>query len=46
MTAINKSISTNEKYRGDIHIEKYHGTNISGVMSLEETARWVKEECM
>jgi hypothetical protein len=46
ITALNKSLSTNDKYRGDIHIEKYHGTNISGVMSLEETARWTKNKCM
>lgn len=28
-------------YRGDIHIEPHHGTNISGVMSLTESAKWV-----
>jgi len=46
ITAINESISINEKYRGDIHIEKYHGTNISGAMSLEQTAHWVKNNCI
>jgi len=30
-----------EKFRGDIHIEPHHGTNISGVMNLTESARWV-----
>jgi len=29
------------KHRGDIHIEPHHGTNISGVMSLAESAKWV-----
>ncbi len=28
-------------YRGDVHIEPHHGTNITGTMSLKETARWV-----
>jgi hypothetical protein len=28
-------------YRGDIHIEPHHGTNITGCMSLTETAAWV-----
>lgn len=30
-----------EKFRGDIHIEPHHGTNISGVMSMAESAQWV-----
>ncbi|CAN5411337.1 hypothetical protein BH23BAC3_BH23BAC3_21750 [soil metagenome] len=30
-------------HRGDIHIEPHHGTNISGVMSLTESAKWVDE---
>jgi len=30
-----------KKYRGDIHIEPHHGTNISGSMTLTETADWV-----
>ncbi|MCC5942982.1 MAG: hypothetical protein JJU37_15670 [Balneolaceae bacterium] len=28
-------------YRGDVHIEPHHGTNISGGLSLTETAAWV-----
>lgn len=27
-------------YRGDIHVEPHHGTNISGGMTLTETASW------
>ncbi len=30
-------------YRGDIHIEPHHGTNITGCMNLTETAGWVDE---
>lgn len=45
MSSLNKSISSNKEYCGDVHIEKYHGTNITGIMSLEETARWVKDNC-
>lgn len=32
-----------KSYRGDIHIEPHHGTNITGCMSLEESAAWVDE---
>jgi hypothetical protein len=32
-----------KKFRGDIHIEPHHGTNISGCMNLTETASWVDE---
>lgn len=31
------------QYRGDIHIEPHHGTNISGAMTLTESAKWVDE---
>ncbi len=31
------------EYRGDIHIEPHHGTNITGCMTLTETAAWVDE---
>lgn len=30
-------------YRGDIHIEPHHGTNITGCMTLAESAAWVDE---
>ncbi len=29
------------QYRGDIHVEPHHGTNITGCMNLSETAEWV-----
>lgn len=30
-------------FRGDIHIEPHHGTNITGTLTLTETAAWVDE---
>lgn len=30
-----------ETYRGDIHIEPHHGTNITGCMTITESAKWV-----
>ncbi|MCC5915203.1 MAG: hypothetical protein JJU46_12555 [Balneolaceae bacterium] len=30
-------------YRGDIHVEPHHGTNITGSMTLAESASWVDE---
>ncbi len=28
-------------YRGDVHVEPHHGTNITGAMTLTESAEWV-----
>ncbi|MFU8812592.1 MAG: hypothetical protein ACNA78_06460 [Balneolaceae bacterium] len=28
-------------YRGEIHVEPHHGTNITGTLTLSETAAWV-----
>jgi hypothetical protein len=28
-------------YRGDVHVEPHHGTNVTGSMTLAETAGWV-----
>lgn len=39
--AMDKYDQDPETYRGDIHIEPHHGTNIAGTMSLAETAAWV-----
>lgn len=36
--ALEKALTMNEEYRGDIHIEPNHGTNIIGTLSLAETA--------
>jgi len=38
LNLLNEPIS---QYRGDVHIEPHHGTNISGCMTLTETAEWV-----
>jgi hypothetical protein len=41
LNAMDESIKQGEMYRGDVHIEPYHGTNITGYMSLFESAKWV-----
>ncbi|MCX6177894.1 MAG: hypothetical protein NT163_00715 [Chlorobiales bacterium] len=38
ITALEKSLETGKEYRGDVHIEPNHGTNIVGMLSLSETA--------
>ncbi len=43
LKAIEKNRTTNHDYRGDVHIEPHHGTNIAGSMTLTETAGWVDE---
>jgi len=43
LTAVDESIREGKPYWGDVHIEPYHGTNVTGAMSLAETARWVSE---
>lgn len=40
LSSYQDSLST---YRGDIHIEPHHGTNITGTKTLTETAEWVDE---
>ncbi|MEM8601936.1 MAG: hypothetical protein AAGF99_18625 [Bacteroidota bacterium] len=35
------SASDSTSFRGDVHVEPHHGTNVSGVLSLPETARAV-----
>ena len=39
--ALNSYPEALNKYRGDIHIEPHHGTNITGTKTLTETAEWV-----
>lgn len=41
MRAIEKNWSSSSEYKGDIHVEPHHGTNITGVLTLTETAEWV-----
>ncbi len=41
LMALERCLAEGGDYRGDIHVEPHHGTNISGCMSLTETAEWV-----
>jgi hypothetical protein len=41
LNALEKKQNILNGYRGDIHVEPHHGTNITGVMSITETAEWV-----
>jgi len=43
--ALEKSLETGIPYRGDIHIEPNHGTNIVGTLTLAETAALVNAPC-
>ena len=36
--------ATYPPYLGDVHVEPHHGTNLSGVMSLAEAARWAERQ--
>ncbi len=39
ITALEHALETGIEYHGDVHIEPNHGTNIVGILSLEETAK-------
>lgn len=41
LKALEQNPSQIHQYRGDIHVEPHHGTNISGSLNLTETAKWV-----
>ncbi|MCC5905959.1 MAG: hypothetical protein JJU13_07135 [Balneolaceae bacterium] len=41
LNSLEKKLNLLDGYRGDIHVEPHHGTNITGVMSITETAAWV-----
>ncbi|MEX1011102.1 MAG: hypothetical protein WDZ29_03495 [Balneolaceae bacterium] len=41
LEAIEANLSMGNSYRGDVHVEPHHGTNITGCMTLTETADWV-----
>lgn len=39
--ALEQALGSGKEYLGDVHVEPHHGTNIGGVLSLEETARFL-----
>ncbi|TLU81503.1 MAG: hypothetical protein FDX21_11830 [Chlorobium sp.] len=39
ITALERALDEEVEYCGDVHIEPNHGTNIVGILSLEETAK-------
>jgi hypothetical protein len=39
--SLQRILEKNTCFRGDVHIEPHHGTNITGVMSLADTAQWI-----
>lgn len=41
LQALEHCLGEGGEYRGDLHVEPHHGTNISGCLSLAETAAWV-----
>ena len=38
ITALEKALENGKEYKGDVHVEPNHGTNIVGILSLAETA--------
>ena len=38
MEALEQALDNGTEYRGDVHVEPNHGTNIVGMLSLSETA--------
>ncbi len=43
LRALSEYRSHLDKYRGDIHVEPHHGTNITGCLSITESAKYVDE---
>ncbi len=43
LKALSEYKSDLNQYRGDIHVEPHHGTNITGCLTITETARYVDE---
>lgn len=41
--ALNHALQSNREYRGDVHLEPHHGTNLCGVLSLTDSARIVRQ---
>ena len=39
--ALEKALENGSEYRGDVHVEPNHGTNIVGMLSLAETAEFM-----
>ncbi len=45
IAALEKALSEGKEYRGDVHFEPNHGTNIVGMLSLAETAAAMNPRC-
>lgn len=41
--ALERCLDEGGVFRGDVHVEPHHGTNISGCMSLTESAEWIDQ---
>jgi hypothetical protein len=41
LAALNEFITGGIDYLGDVHVEPHHGSNVTGCLTLEETAAWV-----
>ncbi|NTW82286.1 MAG: hypothetical protein HGB36_02830 [Chlorobiaceae bacterium] len=44
LAALEKALEEGREYRGDVHIEPNHGTNVVGMLTLEETAAAMNPE--
>jgi hypothetical protein len=43
LAAYEASLGARAPFAGDVHVEPHHGTNLVGVVSLVEAARWASE---
>ncbi len=41
LQALEGNIERRKEYRGDVHVEPHHGTNMTGCLTLTQTAAWV-----
>ena len=42
--ALAARLGSGAPYLGDVHVEPHHGTNVTGVRTLAETARWAEAQ--
>ena len=44
LDALAPRLGTATPYHGDVHVEPHHGTNVTGVLSLEDVALWAEAQ--
>ena len=44
LEALGARLGAGAPYRGDVHVEPHHGSNLTGAVSLAEAARWAETQ--